>query len=174
MRHCAGAARVPRCRRTCGTSRAPSRDDGPQLDLVVLPHHGVGGEQLRAADDQDSLWQHVQLAQEVLHAPLARDLHLALGIAEGHLHQAAIIPRACYKRSSPCPRRETSRRTTARATRARRGSRSRPARSTPTHGSACAKTSPAYPTGAPPSTAWSSAARRWVCCRSWTATPCSW
>jgi hypothetical protein len=58
-----------------------------QLDGVVVAHELIGGDEVVAADDEHGLRQDVELAQHVLHPPVAGDGHFASGIAQQDLHR---------------------------------------------------------------------------------------
>src|SRR5262249_10811269 len=85
FRHFTGEApRAP------GASRvllpAPAGHDGPQLDHVLAPNHGVAGQELVAPDYQDGAGQNIQIDQQLLDAALAVDLDLAPRVSQDDFH----------------------------------------------------------------------------------------
>src|SRR5688572_894949 len=78
----------------------PSRDDGPDLDLVVGAELLVTGNERPVADDQVGLARQPQLGKQGVDAPRPGDVELAPGIAQQHLHSVQSAGRcaACYPR----------------------------------------------------------------------------
>ena len=74
---------------------APARDDGADLDLVVVLDHLAVGEELVAADDHGGAGQDAELGEQAAHGPTPGDLDRApLGVQMDPHATSRRVPRA--------------------------------------------------------------------------------